>query len=331
MADSHASPGPVAGDDAASPTTVGDQAVDDRVEHHRARVNDVSLHYVTAGPEDGALAVLLHGFPEFWYSWRYQIPALADAGYRVLAPDMRGYNRSEAPDGVAAYDLDELVADVAGLIDHVGRERAHVVGHDWGGLVAWQVGIDRPAVVDRLAVMNAPHPAAYMRDLTTWEQLRKSWYVFAFQIPRLPEWGISRDDFAALEEAFDEGTTRPSAVTDADLERYRAAARQSGLEGPINYYRALARRRAKQSTVALSGGNWPDWRVDVPTLLLWGERDMALATSLTRGVERWVPDLRVERYGDAGHWVQFDTAERVNEALVEFLSGDTGTGAADAE
>ncbi|WP_226023044.1 alpha/beta fold hydrolase [Halomicrobium salinisoli] len=306
-------------------------AVDDLVEHHRVRVNGVSLHYVTAGPEDGDLAVLLHGFPDFWYSWRHQIPALVDAGYRVLAPDMRGYNRSEAPGGVAAYDLDELVADVAGLIEHAGRERAHVVGHDWGGLVAWQVGIDRPDVVDRLAVLNAPHPAAYVRDLTTWEQLRKSWYVFWFQVPRLPEWGFARDDFAVFDEIFDEGTARPNAVTDADLERYREAFRRNGPRGPINYYRALARRRAKQGAGALLGSGWPDWRVDVPTLLLWGERDMALATSLTRGVERWVPDLRVERYGDAGHWVQFDAAGRVNEALAEFLAGDTGTGTADAE
>ncbi|WP_225335428.1 alpha/beta fold hydrolase [Halomicrobium urmianum] len=328
MADSHASPGPGTGDDAGSTEAGGERTVDDRVEHHRARVDGVSLHYVTAGPEDGDLVVLLHGFPEFWYSWRCQIPALVDAGYRVLAPDMRGYNRSEAPDGVAAYDLDELVGDVAGLIEHVGRERAHVVGHDWGGLVAWQVGIDRPDAVDRLAVMNAPHPGAYLRDLTTWEQLRKSWYVLAFQVPRLPEWGISRDDFAAFDEMFREGTVRPDAFTDADLERYRAAFRRSGLAGPVNYYRALARRRARQGAIAPFDG-WPDWRVDVPTLLLWGERDLALATSLTRGVERWVPELRVERFEDAGHWIHIDAVDRVNGALSGFLAGDTGTAGAE--
>ena len=291
---------------------------DDQWTHDTVEKNGVQLHVVTAGPEDGDLVVLLHGFPEFWYSWHHQIPTLAEAGYRVVAPDMRGYNCSEKPSGVDAYHIDELVGDVAGLIRAFDRESAAVVGHDWGGLVAWQTAIDRPGVVDRLAVLNAPHPSAYGRALrSNPRQLAKSWYVFYFQLPVLPELGLGWNDFAMLDRILGDGTVRPDAVTERDIERYkRALARPGARTAALNYYRSLARRNAK---LTLTRGGVGDLPVRVPTLLVWGEQDEALDISLTEGLERWVPDIRVERLPDASHWVQFDAPERVSELLVEHL------------
>jgi len=285
--------------------------------HETVRPNGVALHCVTAGPEDGDLVVLLHGFPEFWYSWKHQIPALVDAGYRVVAPDLRGYNRSAKPDGVAAYRMTELVADVVGLLDHYGDGQAHLAGHDWGGLLAWQVGIDHPEALDRLVVLNAPHPTKYDRHLrSSPTQLLKSWYVFYFQLPVLPEVGFRWNDYAVLESMFAD-TETPDAFTDEDIERYKSALATPGaLTAAINYYRALGRQRLRG---LVSGNSVPDQRVDVPTMLVWGERDFALDAELTEGLDEWVPDCRVEQIPDASHWVQFDAPERVNELLVDFL------------
>jgi len=286
--------------------------------HDTVETNGVLLHVVTAGPEDGPLVVLLHGFPEFWYSWRHQIPALADAGYRVVAPDMRGYNRSEKPSGVDAYHIDELVSDVAGLVRAFDRESAHIVGHDWGGLVAWQTAIDRPGVVDRLAVLNAPHPSKYERTLrSNPSQLRKSWYVGFFQLPVVPEWALGANGFEALDRMLGEGTVRSDAFTRTDIERYKQAFGQPGARtAALNYYRSLARRNAR---LTLTGGGVGELPVRAPTLLVWGEQDAALDISLTEGLDEWVPDIRVERLPDASHWVQFDAPERVTELLLDHL------------
>jgi pimeloyl-ACP methyl ester carboxylesterase len=285
--------------------------------HHEAIVNDVRLHYVAAGPEDGDLVVLLHGFPEFWYSWHEQLPALADAGYRVLAPDMRGYNRSEKPPGVASYRTSELVADVVGLIEHAGRESAHVVGHDWGGATAWGVGIGVPQVVDRLAILNSPHPTAFERELTSnLDQLRKSWYMFAFQLPWLPEFVLTVDDARFLERFLTGVGADDDTFSPADLRRYRDAfTRPGAARAAINYYRASVRGMLK----GLPGGGVGEQHVDVPTLVLWGEEDRALGTDLLDGLDAWVPDLQVERLPDANHWVQLDAPDRVNAALLDFL------------
>jgi len=286
--------------------------------HDTVETNGVRLHVVTAGPEDGPLVVLLHGFPEFWYAWHHQIPALAEAGFRVVAPDMRGYNRSEKPDGVDAYHIDELVSDVAGLVHVFDRETAHVVGHDWGGLVAWQTAIDRPGVVDRLAVLNAPHPTKYERALrSNPAQLAKSWYGGFFQLPGLPELTLSALDFEAIERMLGDGTVRPDAFSETDIERYKDAFAQPGARtAALNYYRALARRNAK---LTLTGDGVGDLPVRAPTLLIWGEQDAALDVSLTEGLQEWVPDIRVERLPDASHWVQFDAPERVSELLLAHL------------
>jgi pimeloyl-ACP methyl ester carboxylesterase len=287
--------------------------------HQEAIVNDVRLHYVAAGPEDGDLVVLLHGFPEFWYSWHHQLPALAEAGYRVLAPDLRGYNRSEKPPGVESYRTAELVGDVVGLIDHAGRDDAVVVGHDWGGAVAWAVAIGRPAVVDRLAILNAPHPGAFQRELTSNpDQLRRSWYMFAFQVPWLPELLLTWNDAALLEELFDPG--EDGRLSPSQMRRYREAfSRPGAARAAINYYRATIRSTVRG--LLGGGGEDPeDLDVTVPTLVLWREQDEALSLDLLEGLDRWVADLDVRRFPEASHWLQLDEPEAVTESLLEFLA-----------
>lgn len=295
-------------------------SIDGPWSHEQAVVNDVRLHYVTAGEENDPLVVLLHGFPEFWYSWRHQIPALADAGFRVVAPDMRGYNTSERPHGPGSYRSEQLVGDVLGLVDHLGSESAHVVGHDWGGIFAWWTAIRHPESVDRLAILNAPHPARYRLSL---EQNRKQWgrslYALFFQLPRVPETLLGARNCAGVAEML-RNTAGPETFSDADLRRYReAACRPGALTAMLNYYRAAARETLRREIRGLVGGEQQDQQVEVPTLLLWGEDDPALGTELTEGLERWVPDLRVERFPETSHWLQNERPEEVTESLVEFL------------
>jgi len=282
--------------------------------HHEAIVNGVRLHYVEAG--EGPLVVLLHGFPEFWYSWRHQIPALAAAGFRVIALDMRGYNLSEKPPGVRSYDIHVLAADVAALICYAGEERATVVGHDWGGAVAWAAAMHHADTMDKLIVLNAPHPVAFLRELRTPAQLRKSWYILFFQLPWLPEASNRAGNFAVLRSVFQHDPARRDAFTSADISRYiRAMAQPGALTASINYYRATMRRGPRQMQRDVR-------RINVPTLLIWGEQDRYLGTGLTRGLEKWVPHLRVECLPHASHWVQHDEPQRVNELMIEFLRQD---------
>jgi pimeloyl-ACP methyl ester carboxylesterase len=285
--------------------------------HREAIVNGVRLHWVEAG--SGPLVVLLHGFPEFWYSWRHQIPALAAAGFRVLAPDLRGYNLSDKPPGVACYRLEALTADVAGLISHAGASSATVVGHDWGGGIAWTLALRRPEVVGKLAVLNAPHPAAFLRELRRPGQLLRSWYMFFFQLPWLPELLLRAGNFASLERTLRRDPLRPAVFSEDDIRRYKEAlSRPGALTAAVNYYRAAFRQlhRASDATPPIT----------VPTLLIWGERDHYLGPRLTEGLERWVPGIRIERLPGVSHWIQNDAPERVNELLVEFLRrGGAGT------
>ncbi len=279
--------------------------------HHEAVVNGVRLHFVEQG--EGPLVVLLHGFPEFWYSWRHQIPALAKAGFRVIAPDQRGYNTSEKPPGVRSYRIEHLVDDVAALIEHAGESRAVVVGHDWGGAVAWALSMLRPDVVEKLVVLNAPHPKALQREFRRLRQLARSWYVFFFQLPWLPESAIRFGGYRVLDRGLRREARQPGAFSDEDIAAYKNALSQPGaLTAAINYYRAAVRRNPFESARMLR-------QIDVPTLLIWGERDPYLGIELTEGLERWGPGVRVERIPEASHWVQVDAAERVNELMIEFL------------
>jgi epoxide hydrolase 4 len=285
------------------------------VAHGEALLDDgIRLHYVEAG--EGPLVVLLHGFPEFWYSWRRQIPALAQAGYHVVAPDMRGYNLSDKPADWRAYDIGLLAQDIAGLVRHLGEQRAHVVGHDWGAAVAYATAMLHPEVVERLAILNVPHPARMLEGLRTAKQLRKSWYMFFFQIPRLPEMLLRRDGFSFAKRAL--RADSPGAFSDADLERYVEAWAQPGaLSGMINYYRAALRQSPRAAQARLVP-------IEMPTLVIWGKRDRHLGAELAEPGPRWAPNARIEWLQEATHWVQHDAAERVNELLVGFLAGEPG-------
>jgi pimeloyl-ACP methyl ester carboxylesterase len=285
------------------------------VGHGEAQVGGgVSLHYAEAGPGDGPLVVLLHGFPEFWYSWRRQLPALAQAGFHVVAPDMRGYGLSDKPSGWREYHTDVVAGDIAGLIGHFGVERAHVVGHDWGGAVAYSVAMFHPEVVDRLAILNVPHPARMLAASRTVKQLKKSWYVFLFQIPVLPEWWIAREDFSFAKRSLRAGAR--GAFSDEDLERYvEAWSQQGALTGMVNYYRAYLRRSPRRMLARMRP-------IEAPTLIIWGERDRYIGSELAEPESKWVPNLRVERLEEASHWVQHEAPERVNELLIGFLRED---------
>jgi pimeloyl-ACP methyl ester carboxylesterase len=279
--------------------------------HRYADLADVRLHIVEAG--SGPLVILLHGFPEFWYSWRQQIPALAGAGFHAVAPDLRGYNRSDKPAGVRAYGVKALTQDVANLIRDCGAERAMVVGHDWGAVVAWHFAMRYPQMLDRLVIMNVPHPERFLRGLRTLRQLRKSWYMFFFQLPWLPEASIRAGHFATLRHTFRTDPVHPESFSAEDIARYMEAAAQPGaLTAAINYYRAAFRPVPAHEQIGFQ-------RIDAPVLVIWGERDRYLGSELAEPDRRLVPNVRVERLPDASHWVQVDQPERVNTLLLDFL------------
>jgi epoxide hydrolase 4 len=276
-----------------------------------ADLGDARLHYVEAG--DGPLVVLLHGFPEFWFSWRFQIPALAAAGFRVVAPDMRGYNLSSRPSSVAAYDVERVAADVRDLIRERGSERALLAGHDWGGAVAWATAMNHPGVVDRLAILNVPHPRRMLHGLRRPRQLARSWYVLFFQLPWLPERLMRVGGWRAWRRLF-ENEARPGAFTPQDMERYVEAWSQPGAPTAMtNYYRAALRQRPRRAKARIRP-------VEAPTLVIWGERDRHLGAELAEPGRADVPNLeRVVRLPDASHWVHQDEPERVSQLLVDFF------------
>jgi epoxide hydrolase 4 len=282
--------------------------LDDRTELREgyADVGDVKLHYVEAG--DGPLIVLLHGFPEFWFGWRLQIAPLAAAGFRVVAPDTRGYNLSSRPGDVAAYTADKLATDIRGLIRELGAESAMLVGHDWGGSIAWTMAMNHPEVVDRLAILDAAHPRRLNEGLRHPSQLRRSWYFFFFQPPGLPERIVRARHWRFFRNFLRDA--RP-AYTKDEIDRYVEAWSQPGAAtGMINYYRAAVRKQS------------PEIRpISAPTLVIWGQRDRYLGPHLAEPHHDDVPNLdRVERLPDASHWIHHDEPERVTQLLIDFFA-----------
>ena len=271
----------------------------------------ITLHAVTAGPADGPLVILLHGFPEFWYGWWRQIAPLAASGLRVVVPDQRGYNLSDKPAGVAPYRLDTLADDVLGLADALGHERFAVVGHDWGAAVAWHVASRSPERVTRAAILNAPHPATLRQYARAHlRQALKSWYVAYFQLPFLPELGLRAGGFRGLRRAL-QRTSRPRTFTDEDFRHYREAWAQPGaLTAMLNWYRALR----------LAGVLAAPARVRVPVRVIWGDRDAFLEAGLAETSAALCERAEVFHLPDATHWVQHEEAERVNRLLIEFLT-----------
>jgi pimeloyl-ACP methyl ester carboxylesterase len=282
--------------------------------HRYADLGDVRLHYVEAGDAGGPLVVLLHGFPQFWYQWRFQLAALADARFRVVAPDMRGYNLSDKPGGVLDYRVELLARDVERLIPALGRESAVVVGHDWGAIVAWFVAMLHPERVEKLAILNVPHPERFLRGLLMPQQLLRSSYVFFFQAPRLPEATLSAGDFALVRRVLRRDPVRAGTFTDEDIRRYvEALARPGALTAAINYYRALFRRDPLRTRAMIRP-------VEAPTLVIWGEKDRFLSRKLAEPDRSLVPNLvGVERLPNASHWVAEDRPDEVNGLLLDFL------------
>jgi pimeloyl-ACP methyl ester carboxylesterase len=279
------------------------------VEHRYATVNGVELHHVVGG--EGPTVLLLHGFPDFWYTWKAQIPLLIAAGYRVVAPDMRGYNLSAKPTGVRNYHVSELCADVDGLIEHLGETQVHLVGHDWGGIVAWFFAMRYPKRVRRLVVLNILHPERLFTGFRTWSQLSRSWYMFFFRLPRLPEKMLGAGGEPRFLQVYETEPNQP--FPPAEIDRYRAAYQDDRtLTAAINYYRALIgdRKNLKRHHIH---------RIDTPTLVLFGDRDPHLHRDLAEPLERLVPHARTIHYPDASHWIQHDLPEEVTNQLVAFL------------
>ena len=277
-------------------------------ESRAVETNGIRLHVVEAGPADGKLLVLLHGFPEFWYGWHEAIAPLANAGYRVVVPDQRGYNCSEKPPDVSDYRIDELARDVVGLLDAYDRETAAVAGHDWGAAVGWWLALHYPDRVSEFTAVNVPHPTVFETELRhSWDQRLKSWYVLAFQLPVLPEAVASAGNWRLAVRGLRE-SSNPGTFNDEDFRRYRRAWNQEGaFEAMVNWYRAIVRDRPEPTTT----------RVEVPTLVIWGANDRFLTKRMAGRSVDHCADGRLMTFDTATHWVVHEEPHRVAEAIAD--------------
>ena len=261
------------------------------------------------------VALCLHGFPESRFSWRHQLPFLAQRGWHAVAPDLRGYGGTTRPLGRSAYRMEHLVADTASIFDALGARRRLLVAHDWGALIAWQFAIQRTRPLDGLIVMNVPHPAVFRRVIRrSPRQLARSWYVFFFQLPLLPERLLAARGAAAVGRAFSEMAVDKSAFPPEVLDHYRHAAQHPGaLTAMINYYRANFGSLAAPASSPL---------VETPTLMVWGEQDTALGLELTEGYAPFVRDFTLRRLPGVSHWVQQEAPNQVNAAMGGWLDAN---------
>ena len=283
--------------------------------------NGVRLHFASAGDPSRRLILFLHGFPEFWYAWKRQLAEFG-ATHFAVAPDMRGYNLSSKPDEVSAYAVKHLVEDVRDLARQLGYPgRFTLVGHDWGGAVAWAFAMAHPELLERLVIINAPHPGVFVRELReNPAQQQASQYMLWFRTPGV-EAALAADNYASLVRALT-ATAAPGAFNEADLEAYRSAWSQSGaLAGGLNYYRAARIGPPAPGEPAASFPADGDLRVAVPTLVIWGERDHALLPGNLDGLDAFVPDLRIERIPEGSHWVVHEKPQLVNRFLRQFIPG----------
>jgi pimeloyl-ACP methyl ester carboxylesterase len=297
-------------------------AADPAIEHISVQANGLRFHVAQCGTGD-RLALCLHGFPEAWLSWRNQIPLLARLGYRVWAPDLRGYGESERPSGMQHYQIETLLDDVAGLIDASGARSTLLMAHDWGAIIAWYFAMRRIRPLERLVIMNVPHPGASAKVFRTWKQLRRSWYAVFFQLPGLPEFLLTRGQGRPLTRVFKTGTQHPENFPDDVVETYRRSWLQPGAASAmVNYYRALVRGGGAERQRKLG---FP--AIETPTLFVWGEQDVALIKETTFGTDRFVKDLTLRYLPDASHFVQQDAPEEVNAMLEAWLTGKSVPGA----
>ena len=276
--------------------------------------NGLSFVIDEAGEGD-SVALFLHGFPESKHSWRYQLPLLAKLGWRAVAFDQRGYGDSSRPTGVKAYDIENLMADAGAVFDALGAKRRLLIAHDWGAIVAWAFAMDRVRDLEGLVIMNVPHPAVFQANIVANPaQRKKSWYVFFFQIPWLPERVLTARGAEAIGRAFSDMAVDKSRFTPADLDHYRQNALNPGAAtAMVNWYRAGARNGMKK----WAPGKAPV--IDIPTLMIWGEEDTALGIELTEGYEPYVKDFTLQRLPGVSHWVQQEAPETVNGRLEAWL------------
>ena len=271
--------------------------------------NRIRLHTALAGPEDGDPVFLLHGFPDAWFGWEAQIEPLAEAGFRVIVPDQRGYNLSDKPKGIASYLMDTLVDDILGLADAFGYDRFHLAGHDFGAMVAWTLAMRHPARIKRLAIANVPHPAVMQTYLRTHPaQMLKSWYAFFFQLPGLPERFVKANNWRFLISAM------PDDLTDQERDRYREAwAQPHAMTSMINWYRASLRRPRKAHVSP---------KIPVPTLVIWGQQDPHLSYDMAPLSVDLCEQGRLVTFEDATHWVMHDRPEEVSRLLIEHFAAE---------
>ena len=272
---------------------------------------------MTDRPENGTAVILLHGFPEFHYGWRKQIPALVEAGFRVIVPDQRGYNLSDKPKGVSAYGVDILAKDIIGLFDHFGIEKALLAGHDWGAVVAWIVAINYPERVKKLAILNVPHPDVMVDFvLNNRAQRRKSWYIFFFQIPLYVEWILSKNNFEYLGHMLTH-SGRKNTFTESYILEYKKSWSQKGaLTGMLNWYRTAVQQGLRYTFIRKKP---PARRVHVPTMMLWGKHDVALSSEMAEPSIDLCDHGELTFFEKSTHWVQLDASEEVNQKLIEFM------------
>jgi pimeloyl-ACP methyl ester carboxylesterase len=292
----------------------------DRIETRLINANGLSFETDSAGSGE-RFALLLHGFPESKYSWRHQLPALAARGFTVWAPNLRGYGRTSRPIERSAYALEHLLDDVAGLLAAARAERRYrefvLVGHDWGGIIAWAYAIRQVSPLDKLIILNAPHPALYRQSLRAGRQAARSWYIGFFQLPWLPEALLGARHAEAIARLFRALATSKSGFTESDLAVFREGALEpNALTAMLNYYRAIRSSRAMRQVSAPYV-----LPIEIPTLLLWGERDIALGKETTYGTEHYVRHLTVRYLPEASHWVQQEAPEIVNAMIAAFLDG----------
>ncbi len=276
-----------------------------------AQVGNIRLHLVQAGPKDGTPLILLHGFPEFWYGWRKQISPLADAGFRVIVPDQRGYNLSDKPKGLSPYRLDVLAQDVINLMDALKIEKASVCGHDWGGVVAWAAAALNPDRIQRICVMDAPYPPVMTQNFFSHpRQILKSSYIFFFQIPILAEWVLRRQQWKPLVDSL-QRTSPQGTFSDEDIQCYRGAWQRVGaMTAMLNWYRALV------WTPSVLTKNM---RISQPALILWGAKDFALGIELAEASNQMCENGHLEVFERAGHWIQHEEPARVYNHLTDFF------------
>ena len=287
-----------------------------RIETHAVRANGLTFEVDACGEGDG-LALCLHGFPELAFSWRHQLPRLARLGWRAWAPNLRGYGRTSRPASVSEYAMPHLVADVAGLIDASGARRTLLIGHDWGGAIAWQAALELRRRIERLIVLNMPHPACFLDGLSGWRQRLRSWYIAAFHVPWLPERILAAGDGWLAAEAIAATASDRSRFPPAVLRVYRdAAARRGAMTAMLSYYRALPLGGPPPDAVAALRE-----RIEIPTLMIWGEDDFALGRELLHGTRAFVPDLVLRTLPGVSHWVQQEAPETVNDLMEAWLTG----------